>query len=67
MRIVAGCICGSDLWPYASKPATEEGARMGHEFVGIIEEVGSEVTGLAIGDFVIAPFVASCGRCDFCA
>ncbi len=39
---------------------------MGHEFVGIVEELGSEVTGLAIGDFVIAPFVASDGTCDFC-
>ncbi|GGC94064.1 IMP dehydrogenase [Tersicoccus solisilvae] len=66
VRIVAGCICGSDLWPYASMPDTDEGARMGHEFVGVIEELGSEVTGMAIGDFVIAPFVASDGTCDFC-
>ena len=66
VRIVAGCICGSDLWPYASKPGTAEGARMGHEFVGIIEDLGSEVTGLSVGDFVIAPFVASDGTCDFC-
>lgn len=66
VRIVAGCICGSDLWPYASKPATTEGSRMGHEFVGIVEELGSGVTGLATGDFVIAPFVASDGTCDFC-
>ncbi|MGA7203879.1 MAG: alcohol dehydrogenase catalytic domain-containing protein [Specibacter sp.] len=66
VRITAGCICGSDLWPYASKPATENGARMGHEFVGIVEAHGPEVTGLAVGDFVIAPFVASCGSCDFC-
>ncbi|MBT2595989.1 zinc-dependent alcohol dehydrogenase family protein [Arthrobacter sp. ISL-72] len=66
VRIVAGCICGSDLWPYASKPETSEGARMGHEFVGIVEELGSEVTGLSVGDFVIAPFVASDGTCDFC-
>jgi threonine dehydrogenase-like Zn-dependent dehydrogenase len=66
VRIVAGCICGSDLWPYASKPHSEDGARMGHEFVGIVEELGSEVTGVAVGDFVIAPFVASDGTCDFC-
>ncbi|WP_311214734.1 MULTISPECIES: alcohol dehydrogenase catalytic domain-containing protein [unclassified Arthrobacter] len=66
VRIVAGCICGSDLWPYASKPESPEGARMGHEFVGIVEELGSEVTGPTIGDFVIAPFVASDGTCDFC-
>lgn len=66
VRIVAGCICGSDLWPYASRPATEHGHRMGHEFVGVVEELGSEVTGLAKGDFVIAPFVISDGTCDFC-
>jgi threonine dehydrogenase-like Zn-dependent dehydrogenase len=66
VRIVAGCICGSDLWPYASRDATDEGSRMGHEFVGVIEELGSDATGLAVGDFVIAPFVASDGTCDFC-
>jgi threonine dehydrogenase-like Zn-dependent dehydrogenase len=66
VRIVAGCICGSDLWPYESKPHSEDGARMGHEFVGIVEKLGSAVTGLAVGDFVIAPFVASDGTCDFC-
>jgi threonine dehydrogenase-like Zn-dependent dehydrogenase len=66
VRVVAGCICGSDLWPYASKPASDDGARMGHEFVGIVDELGSDVTGLSIGDFVIAPFVASDGTCDFC-
>ncbi|MCU1529257.1 MAG: dehydrogenase [Frondihabitans sp.] len=66
VRVVAGCICGSDLWPYASKPLTEHGSAMGHEFVGIVEEVGSEVTGIAVGDFVIAPFVSSDGTCEFC-
>ncbi|NKG19764.1 zinc-binding dehydrogenase [Paeniglutamicibacter terrestris] len=67
VRITAGCICGSDLWPYASRPASVEGSRMGHEFVGVITELGSAVTSLAVGDFVIAPFVASCGSCDFCS
>jgi threonine dehydrogenase-like Zn-dependent dehydrogenase len=66
VQVVAGCICGSDLWPYASRPATEHGNRMGHEFVGVVTELGAEVTGLAAGDFVIAPFVVSCGTCDFC-
>jgi threonine dehydrogenase-like Zn-dependent dehydrogenase len=66
VRIVAGCICGSDLWPFASRDATEHGSRMGHEFVGVIEELGSEVTAFSVGDFVIAPFVASDGTCDFC-
>lgn len=66
VRIVAGCICGSDLWPYASMPASPTASRMGHEFVGVVDELGSEVTGLSVGDFVIAPFVASDGTCDFC-
>ena len=66
VRIVAGCICGSDLWPYASKKASDHGARMGHEFVGVVEEIGADVRGVAVGDFVIAPFVASDGTCDFC-
>ncbi|ALV45150.1 IMP dehydrogenase [Arthrobacter alpinus] len=66
VRIVAGCICGSDLWPFASKAATADGARIGHEFVGVVTELGPAVTGLTVGDFVIAPFVASCGHCDFC-
>ena len=66
VRITAGCICGSDLWPYASRPESTQGSRMGHEFVGVVEELGTEATSLAVGDFVIAPFVASCGSCDFC-
>lgn len=66
VRVVAGCICGSDLWPFASKPATEHGSRMGHEFVGVVEQLGSDVSNVSIGDFVIAPFVASDGTCDFC-
>ncbi|BDZ47789.1 IMP dehydrogenase [Frondihabitans sucicola] len=66
VRVVAGCICGSDLWPYASKLATDHGSRMGHEFVGVVEEVGSSVSDVAVGDFVIAPFVVSDGVCDFC-
>ncbi|WP_345474223.1 alcohol dehydrogenase catalytic domain-containing protein [Glutamicibacter ectropisis] len=66
VRVVAGCICGSDLWPYASMEASATGSRMGHEFVGVVEQVGDEVKGIAVGDFVIAPFVASDGTCEFC-
>ena len=40
VRVTAACICGSDLWPYQSMPANEHGRRMGHEFIGIVEEVG---------------------------
>ncbi|MFS2030535.1 MULTISPECIES: zinc-binding dehydrogenase [unclassified Curtobacterium] len=66
VKVVAGCICGSDLWPYGSMPKSDDGARMGHEFVGIVDEIGADVTDVQVGDFVIAPFVASDGTCDFC-
>ncbi|MBT0774244.1 alcohol dehydrogenase catalytic domain-containing protein [Kineosporia sp. J2-2] len=66
VRVVAGCICGSDLWPYASMPASDTGRLMGHEFVGVVEQIGEDVTSVAVGDFVIAPFVASDGTCEFC-
>ena len=66
VRITRSCICGSDLWPYKSMPAGEQGRRMGHEFIGVVEDVGAEVTTLAKGDVVVAPFVYSDGTCDFC-
>lgn len=66
VRVLRSCICGSDLWPYGSKPRVEGGDRIGHEFLGVIEEVGSEVSGFRRGDVVVAPFVWSDGSCDFC-
>jgi threonine dehydrogenase-like Zn-dependent dehydrogenase len=66
VRVLQSCICGSDLWPYASLPASDHGQRMGHEFLGVVEDTGSEVSGFARGDVVIAPFVWSDGTCDFC-
>ncbi len=66
VRVLRSCICGSDLWPYRSMPASEHGRRMGHEFLGTIEDTGTEVTGLRRGDLVLAPFVWSDGTCDFC-
>ena len=56
VRVVASCVCGSDLWPYRGVTATKEPRRIGHEFVGIVEEVGSSVSNVKVGDFVIAPF-----------
>jgi len=53
------CSCGSDLWPYGAMPPAKRGARMGHEFIGIIEDTGSEVTTLKKGDLVVSPF-SSC-------
>ena len=66
VRVVSSCICGSDLHPYHNRPHTPEGSTMGHEFVGVVEELGSDVTSLRSGDFVIAPFAWSDGTCDFC-
>jgi threonine dehydrogenase-like Zn-dependent dehydrogenase len=56
VRVVAACVCGSDLWPYRGVTPTSEPHRIGHEFVGIVEAVGPDVEKIAIGDFVIAPF-----------
>ncbi|WP_250563331.1 zinc-binding dehydrogenase [Sphaerisporangium fuscum] len=67
VRVVRSCVCGSDLWPYGSMPAAEQGRRMGHEFLGVVEDIGSEVSGLKRGDLVVAPFVWADGTCDFCA
>ena len=67
VRVLRACICGSDLWPYASMAPTEHGARIGHEFIGVIEDVGADVSGFKRGDVVVAPFVWSDGTCDFCA
>ncbi|MWA05411.1 alcohol dehydrogenase catalytic domain-containing protein [Actinomadura sp. LD22] len=66
VRVLRSCICGSDLWPYGSRPASEQGARIGHEFLGVVEEVGAQVSGLRPGDVVVAPFVWADNTCDFC-
>src|SRR5664280_1835316 len=46
VRVLRSCICGSDLWPYRSMPATTEGRRMGHEFLGVVEDTGADVSGV---------------------
>lgn len=66
VRITASCICGSDLWPYASRSADDSPARMGHEFIGIVEDTGSDVHTIKKGDLVVSPFAVSDGTCDFC-
>ncbi|MFB9526800.1 zinc-dependent alcohol dehydrogenase family protein [Nonomuraea roseola] len=66
VRIVRSCVCGSDLHPYHSLPASEQGTPMGHEFLGVIEELGGEVSGLKRGDLVVAPFAYSDNTCAFC-
>jgi threonine dehydrogenase-like Zn-dependent dehydrogenase len=67
VRVVRACICGSDLWAYRGESARKPGQRIGHEFLGVVEETGSEVTGLRPGDLVVAPFMWSDGTCEYCA
>jgi threonine dehydrogenase-like Zn-dependent dehydrogenase len=67
VRVTRSCICGSDLHLYnGNVPDTRVGTTFGHEFVGVVEEVGSEVTKLKVGDHVLVPFNIACGRCHFC-
>jgi threonine dehydrogenase-like Zn-dependent dehydrogenase len=67
VRVVNACICGSDLWVYASMQAAAGPRRMGHEFLGVVEDVGAAVSGLKKGDLVVAPFIWADNTCDFCA
>lgn len=66
VRITASCICGSDLHPYHSMDAADGPARMGHEFIGIVEEVGADVVTVKTGDLVVSPFAISDNVCDIC-
>jgi threonine dehydrogenase-like Zn-dependent dehydrogenase len=66
VRITRACICGSDLWPYASLEQQETGRAMGHEAIGVVEDVGGEVSTVKKGDVVIMPFAFSDGTCVFC-
>jgi threonine dehydrogenase-like Zn-dependent dehydrogenase len=65
IRITRACICGSDLWPYNGGPNVE-GQRMGHEAIGVVEDVGRDVRTVKRGDVVIMPFANSDGSCMFC-
>lgn len=67
VRVVRTCVCGSDLHPFHSMPASDQGTPMGHEFIGVVEEIGSEVTRIKRGDFVIAPFAYFDNTCQFCS
>jgi len=66
IRLSATCICGSDLWPYRGIETLEGPSPMGHEYVGIVEEVGSEVTTIETGQFVIGSFFTSDNTCEIC-
>ncbi len=66
VRVVRAAICGSDLWFYRGITQWEPGDRTGHEFIGIVDAVGSDVRTVKPGDYVIAPFVSSDGTCEYC-
>jgi threonine dehydrogenase-like Zn-dependent dehydrogenase len=66
VRVTNACICGSDLWPYASMEPSEAGQSMGHEAIGVVEEVGADVRTIKPGDVVVMPFAFSDGTCAFC-
>ena len=66
VRVTHACICGSDLWFYRGTDAWQPGWRTGHEWMGVVEDVGSEVRTMKKGDYVIAPFMFSDGSCEFC-
>jgi threonine dehydrogenase-like Zn-dependent dehydrogenase len=66
IKVSAGCICGSDLWPYRGENDIQPGATIGHEMIGVVEEVGAEVRSFKPGDFVIAPFCHSDNTCPNC-
>jgi threonine dehydrogenase-like Zn-dependent dehydrogenase len=67
VRVVAACICGSDLWPYRGENEIDPGQTIGHEAVGVVEELGSEVAGFSKGDFVVVPFCHCDNTCPVCA
>lgn len=65
IRLTATCICGSDLWPYRGAYDVDRQV-MGHEYVGVVEAIGSEVATVKVGDFVVGSFFASDNTCEIC-
>src|SRR6478735_3131736 len=65
IRVAASCICGSDLWPYRGTDHPDH-MPMGHEYVGVVTEIGAEVRKVKIGDFVVGSFFASDNTCEIC-
>lgn len=66
IKIVRACVCGSDLWWYRGISKREHGSLVGHEAIGVVQEVGDDVKDIQPGDFVIAPFTHGCGHCAAC-
>ena len=66
IRLTATCICGSDLWPYRGADDVSRPTPMGHEYAGIVEEVGADVSSVKPGQFVVGSFFASDNTCEIC-
>ncbi len=66
IRLAASCVCGSDLWPYRGADPIDDPVPMGHEYVGVVEQVGADVTTITPGQFVIGSFFASDNTCAIC-
>ena len=66
IRLSATCVCGSDLWPYRGADPVEEPSPMGHEYAGVVQEVGGEVSTIRPGQFVVGSFFASDNTCELC-
>ncbi len=66
LRVTRACICGSDLWPYKTMESSKTGRVMGHEAIGVVEGVGTDVRNIKEGDLVVMPFAYSDGTCVFC-
>ncbi|MFH8445913.1 zinc-binding dehydrogenase [Streptomyces sp. NPDC018026] len=67
VRVVLSCVCGTDLWAYRGVAEFDPGQRIGHEFIGVVEDIGADVMGCSVGDLVVVPFVWSDGECGYCA
>lgn len=65
IKLSASCICGSDLWPYRGAEPVDH-TPMGHEYVGVVTEIGAEVRTIKVGDFVVGSFFASDNTCEIC-
>ena len=66
IRLPLTCVCGSDLWPYRGADPVTQPTPMGHEYVGVVEEVGSAVENIKPGQFVVGSFFASDNTWEFC-
>jgi threonine dehydrogenase-like Zn-dependent dehydrogenase len=66
VRVVSAALCGSDLWSYRGYGQRQPGERIGHEFLGVVTDVGADVRTVRTGDLVVSPFTWSDGTCEYC-